>query len=147
MENQDKDIAKDKLNHYRRNKNKIQRYKEQLIELQALTTSTTSHLNLVTVTGSKKQSYDDNMAKLVDMRDEIVDQTMQLELQEQELKMYVNNLSSDRLVKLIELRYFEDMSWDEIAHDMCVSKRSAHSQHGQALRELTDMFMDNRDKG
>ena len=86
MENQDKDIAKDKLNHYRRNKNKIQRYKEQLVELQALTTSTTSHLNLVTVTGSKKQSYDDNMAKLVDMRDEIVDQTMQLELQEQELK-------------------------------------------------------------
>ncbi len=145
MENRNKDIAKDRLREYRKNKNKMIRYTEQLVELQALTTSTTSHLNLVTVTGGKKRSYDDNMAKLVDMRDEIVDQAMRLELQEQELKMYVNNLSSDRLVELIKLRYFEDMSWDEIAHDMHISKRSAHSQHGQALRELTDMFMGNRD--
>lgn len=111
-------LAKEKLLKFSNEQQKLQRYKDQLIELNAIATNTTTELKKVVVTSSKSNSFDDQLARISDLKSEIIKQSIVVNAEQQELKYYVNSLSDESYVEVITLRYFDNLPWFEVWQDM-----------------------------
>lgn len=132
--------AKELLSQFKHEKNKLERYKNQLVELNSLVTSTTSQLKDIVVTSSKNNSFDDQLARISDLKTEIANQSLVVNIEMQKVKYYVNSLSDDKYVSVIKLRYFEDLAWYEVQEEMRCSDRAVYRYHGLALKELNEMM-------
>ena len=132
--------AKELLSQFKNEKNKLERYKNQLVELNSLATSTTSQLKDIVVTSSNTNTFDNQMARISDLKTEIANQSLLVSIEMQKLKYYVNSLSDDKYVSVIKLRYFEDLPWFEVQEEMGCSERAMYSYHGLALKEINKMM-------
>ena len=133
-------LAKEKLLKFSNEQQKLQRYKEQLVELNAIATNTTTELKKVVVTSSKSNSVDGQLARISDLKSEIIKQSIVVNAEQQELKYYVNSLSDESYVEVITLRYFENLPWFEVWQDMHCSQSKMYRLHDAALKELNEMM-------
>lgn len=133
-------LAKEKLLKFSNEQQKLQRYKEQLVELNAIATNTTTELKKVVVTSSKSNSFDGQLARISDLKSEIIKQSIVVNAEQQELKYYVNSLSDESYVEVITLRYFDNLPWFEVCQDMHCSQSKMYRLHDAALKELNEMM-------
>ena len=131
--------VKDELNKIRVISRLINSSQRQIKELEHLKLNIKSP----TITGMPKQKgftesdkLESIIVKIDKLEEDIRDNARELV----ELKNYwlveTNKLDyADQL--LIKLRYFEDMSWSEVAQDMKYSNRQLHRHHGRILQKMS----------
>lgn len=108
-----------------------------LAELQTLVTKITSTISPVCVSGSgNKDRLGDAVAKIIDMQDEInqkIDKFIELK---KEISALIEQIQDADQVKVLHMRYFEYMPWEQIACEMNYSYRNVCYIHGKALQAV-----------
>ncbi len=75
----------------------------------------------------------DTIAIIVDLLDEIMEQTTKLLKLKYEIMMCIEKTEKQEYKRLLELRYIKCMKWEEIAVDMGYSYNHIHRIHSRAL--------------
>jgi len=90
-------------------------------------------------------NYQNRAEKInADLKQEIVEQLVELEQKQRRLEHYVS-LLEDRQASVIRMAYFEGCPWDEVAKRIGVITRTVHKIKNKALEQLAGMyqFIDN----
>lgn len=113
-------------------------------ELEALAKRTTLDITMERVSGGKltKSPMEDATVRLIDLCneiDEIIDEYIDLKI---EILESINKVKrpADRL--LLEMRYLEGRSWQEIAYYLDYSERTVYKIHTRALKEIDKIRKD-----
>lgn len=131
--------VKDELNKIRVMSRLIDSNQRQIKELEHLKLNIKSP----TITGMPKQKgftesdkLESIIVKIDKLEEDIRDNAKELVELENYWLVETNKLDyADQL--LIKLRYFEDMSWSEIAQAMKYSNRQLHRHHGRILKKMS----------
>lgn len=106
-------------------------------DLRELATRATASIHAERVSGTKQRSPMENaIVKLIDLEHEINDDIDRLVDMKREIAVVISKLPSPSHKILLELRYLEGKTWDEIAKDMDYDIRWVYRLHGKALKEI-----------
>ncbi|MBO8158842.1 DUF1492 domain-containing protein [Thermosyntropha sp.] len=79
---------------------------------------------------------DDIIAKIVDLEQEVNEDIDQLIDIRNEIKQKIEQIKDDKLRLLLQYRYIDCKTWEEIAVEMGYSWQHIHRLHAKALREV-----------
>lgn len=116
---------------------------EQLATLRSLAMKVTANQTAEKVSGGKdvKSPMANTIAKIVDLEREIngdIDRLVGLKAEIQETISQVSDVVSQIL---LELRYVNGKTWDEIANDLGFARSWVLRMHGVALKEIEDRYV------
>ena len=80
---------------------------------------------------------EETVAKIIDLESEIdrdIDALVDLK---QEVKTAISKVEDEKYRVLLELRYINQKSWEEIANQLGYDLRYTHKIHGRALQKIT----------
>lgn len=80
---------------------------------------------------------EETIAKIIDLESEIdrdIDALVDLK---QEVKTAISKIEDEKCRVLLELRYINQKSWEEIANQLGYDLRYIHKIHGRALQKIT----------
>ena len=80
---------------------------------------------------------EETIAKIIDLESEIdrdIDALVDLK---REIQTVINNIEDEKYRVLLELRYINQKSWEEIANQLGYDLRYTHKIHGRALQKIT----------
>ena len=80
---------------------------------------------------------EETIAKIIDLESEIdrdIDALVDLK---QEVKTAISKIEDEKCRVLLELRYINQKSWEEIANKLGYDLRYTHKIHGRALQKIT----------
>jgi len=110
---------------------------EQVSSLRDLATKATASIHAERVSGTKQRSPMENaIVKLIDLEHDIdadIDKLVDLK---REIIEVINSVEQPEYHLLLELRYLNYKTWEEIAEMMNYSWRNIHYVHGKALRAV-----------
>lgn len=101
----------------------------------------TSRADALRVSGTPNRSkVETYVLELVDVHDELKRETDRLLEMSRKAEKMIGLLRDDRYRAVLQFRYLCGMRWEEIAEDMDISTRWAHSLHSQAIKALERRF-------
>lgn len=110
---------------------------EQVSSLRALATKVTTTFGEERVQSTKKQSpMEDTMVKLMDLENEINEDIDELIKLKAEILETINQVDDPVSQSLLEMRYIEGKTWEEVARGIGFDIRTAFRLHGKALKEI-----------
>ena len=77
---------------------------------------------------------------ICDLTDEIKKQTDKLKKLRKEMMVVVEEVPDPEYQLILQERYFEMLTWEDIASDINRSVRSAQLMHGKALEAVQDIL-------
>lgn len=80
---------------------------------------------------------EETIAKIIDLESEIdrdIDELVDLK---QEVKTAISKVEDEKYRVLLELRYINQKSWEQIANQLGYDLRYTHKIHGRALQKIT----------
>ncbi|MBQ6152070.1 MAG: DUF1492 domain-containing protein [Mogibacterium sp.] len=80
------------------------------------------------------------IAKVIDLEKEIDDEIDRLVDKKREIKSLINKIENSEYALLLELRYVNISTWEQIADILGISLRSVYRMHGAALIEADYYF-------
>ncbi len=135
--------AKDYLSQAYKLNHRIDCKLRQTENLRDLATRATASIHAERVSGTKQRSPMENaIVKLIDLEYEINSDIDRLVDMKREIAVVISKLSSPSHKILLELRYLEGKTWDEIAKAMDYDLRWIYRLHGKALKEIEVQISD-----
>lgn len=129
--------AKDYLSQAYKLDHRIDCKLRQTENLRDLATRATASIHAERVSGTKQRSPMENaIVKLIDLENEINSDIDRLVDMKREIAVVISKISSPSHKILLELRYLEGKTWDEIAKAMDYDLRWIYRLHGKALKEI-----------
>lgn len=129
--------AKDYLSQAYKLNHRIDCKLRQTENLRDLATRATASIHAERVSGTKQRSPMENaIVKLIDLEHEINSDIDRLVDMKREISVVISKLSSPSHKILLELRYLEGKTWDEISKAMDYDLRWVYRLHGKALKEI-----------
>ena len=77
------------------------------------------------------------MDKVLEIDEEINREIDELQIVRQEIRATLNQLEDENLKLLMEYRYIDGLTWEQIAVKMNYCWRQVCRKHGQALTQIT----------
>lgn len=74
--------------------------------------------------------------KIVDLQDEIYQDIVTLESVSHEIRQVIESVEDDRERQLLQYRYIDGLSWEQVAVTMGYGWRHVHKLHSKALIKL-----------
>ena len=129
-------VTKDKLRQYRNLIDDIKKKEYRLLELETRATNITYCMEQDPVSGGgSKDKMADQVAAIVELKDEINEQLAVLYRKEREIRRAIKGLESRERI-LMELKYIEGLRWEEVAVEMNYSWQHIHRLHAECLERL-----------
>lgn len=88
------------------------------------------------ITGGVKKDFTDTVNKLVDLENEITKDIDALADKKQEMDKFIKDVLTGNEYVVIQMRYFEDSDWLEIAYKLNYEYGYVLNIHGRALQKL-----------
>ena len=107
---------------------------EELAALRSMTEGMASNIRQDKVMGGAKQSMEDAIIKVVDLSNEINQEVDQLVALRREIMHLIRQVEDWNCRLLLEMRYINRKSWDEIAAYLGCDPRTVFRTHGRALK-------------
>ena len=127
--------AKEFMNRAYRIRVRIKRKREQLAKLLIMASRTTGSYGSEQVAHSRNtSSLENSIIRILEHEKELEHDVEELCKVETETQEVINLVADDRFRILLQSRYINGLSWDEVAADCGVCKRQAHRWEGQALK-------------
>lgn len=86
--------------------------------------------------GGKKQDFSDTVDKIIDLENEINKDIDNLINKKKNIDDFVKNVLSGTEYSIIQMRYFEELKWEEIAIKLNYDYSWVLRLHGKALQKL-----------
>lgn len=109
---------------------------EQVASLRELATKATASVHAERVSGTRQRSPMENaVLKLIDLENEINDDIDRLVDLKRELSAFIAEIDNHAYRIVLELRYLNGNTWEEVADVMGYDLRWIYRLHGKALKE------------
>ncbi|MGP1598375.1 DUF1492 domain-containing protein [Peptoanaerobacter stomatis] len=92
------------------------------------------------ISGGKRQDFTDTVNKLVDLENEITKDIDALADKKQEMDKFIKDVLTGNEYVVIQMRYFEDSDWLEIAIKLNYTIDNIYKIHGKALFKLNKVY-------
>lgn len=116
--------------------NLISTYQEEADMLMTRLTSTTQRIKEVNVISSQKNQFDDTIAKVLDLRNEINAQIDKYVDMKAEARRIVENIQPLKYQTVLIKYYFQNKTFEQTAVEMGKSYQWVCELHGRALQEF-----------
>jgi hypothetical protein len=117
----------------------IESNKQEIADLRTLSYSlpgTDYSQDRVQHSSSSDAGYTRIVHKIIELEKIINDDTEKMLCLKLEIRTVINNVADNDEKLLLKYRYLNFMSWDDICDKMCVSMRTAHRIHSEALANV-----------
>ena len=94
------------------------------------------------ITGGVKNDFTDTVNKIIDLEKEITKDIDELIDRKNKMNSFVRSVLSGTEYLIIQMRYFEDKRWEEIALKVNHEYRYTLKLHGKALQKLKKTLKD-----
>ena len=133
--------AKEYLQQIRMYDTRILCSQEELDNLRAMTTKITATWKEDVVSGSgSKDKLGDAMAKIIDLQNAINSDIDKYVDMKAEVWALIKKVKDPDQFKVLYMRYFKYMHWEQIACDMNMTFRNVCYIHGKALQAVTELL-------
>jgi DNA-directed RNA polymerase specialized sigma subunit len=126
----------DTLKNIRREREKINAHVAQLERLQSAVERVTSTPHI----GSRGSAVNDPMAeavaKIVEMQSRLLDMVLEAEMLIADVERYIEDVLPPKQARIIRLRYFEALTWDEITEKTEYARSWCFDLHDRAIDYL-----------
>ena len=111
---------------------------EQKEQLEALAKRVTVNFTQEKVSGGRatKSPMEDATVKLIDLCHEINDDIDELITLKAEILEIISKVDDPVSQLLLQMRYIEGKTWEEVAYDLDYNSRTVFKIHGRALKEI-----------
>ena len=111
---------------------------EQKEQLEALAKRVTVNFTQEKVSGGRntKSPMEDATVKLIDLCHEINEDIDRLITLKAEILEVINKLKDPVSQLLLQMRYFEGKTWEDVAFELGYNNRTVFKIHGKALKEI-----------
>jgi DNA-directed RNA polymerase sigma-28 factor sigma-D len=90
--------------------------------------------------GGKKQDFSDTVDKIIDLENEINKDIDDLIDKKIKMNDFIKSVLSGNEYAVIQMRYFEELSWLEIAIKLNYTEINIYKIHGKALFKLNKVY-------
>ncbi len=124
------------LSRYRRMSKRIDRLLEEQSRWRERTLKITPTLSQAPGGGESGSPIERPMDKVLEIDEEINREIDELQTVRQEIRAALNQLEDENLKLLMEYRYIDGLTWEQIAEKMDYSRQWVTSLHGTALLKI-----------
>lgn len=129
-------VTKDELRQYRSIRAEIIELRREIEQMELLATAPkTQKLDTVGGAGGYDDAVSSVVSRLVSMKQMYLAKIACLLAIKEHIEIAVQRLTSEDR-RLIRLHYFQGLSWEEVAVELCVSWRMVHYRHRDILERL-----------
>lgn len=125
------------LSRYRRLNERIDRLLEEQSRWREMALKITPTLSQTPGGGESGSPIERPMDKVLEIDVEINREIDELQIVRQEIRAALNQLEDENLKLLMEYRYIDGLTWEQIAVKMNYCWRQVCRKHGQALTQIT----------
>lgn len=125
------------LSRYRRMSKRIDRLLEEQSRWREMASKITPVLSQAPGGGESGSPIERPMDKVLEIDVEINREIDELQIVRQEIRAALNQLEDENLKLLMEYRYIDGLTWEQIAVKMNYCWRQVCRKHGQALTQIT----------
>ena len=125
------------LSRYRRLSKRIDRLLEEQSRWREMALKVTPVLSQTPGGGESGSPIERPMDKVLEIDEEINREIDELQTVRQEIRAALNQLEDESLKLLMEYRYIDGLTWEQIAVKMNYCWRQVCRKHGQALTQIT----------
>lgn len=125
------------LSRYRRMSKRIDRLLEEQSRWRERALKITPVLSQTPGGGESGSPIERPMDKVLEIDEEINREIDELQIVRQEIRAALNQLEDENLKLLMEYRYIDGLTWEQIAVKMNYCWRQVCRKHGQALTQIT----------
>lgn len=125
------------LSRYRRMSKRIDRLLEEQSRWREMALKITPVLSQTPGGGESGSPIERPMDKVLEIDEEINREIDELQIVRQEIRAALNQLEDENLKLLMEYRYIDGLTWEQIAVKMNYCWRQVCRKHGQALTQIT----------
>lgn len=125
------------LSRYRRMSKRIDRLLEEQSRWREMALKITPVLSQTPGGGESGSPIERPMDKVLEIDEEINREIDELQTVRQEIRAALNQLEDESLKLLMEYRYIDGLTWEQIAVKMNYCWRQVCRKHGQALTQIT----------
>lgn len=125
------------LSRYRRLNQRIDRLLEEQSRWREMALKITPVLSQTPGGGESGSPIERPMDKVLEIDEEIKREIEELQTVRQEIRSALNQLEDENLKLLMEYRYIDGLTWEQIAVKMDYCWRQVCRKHGQALTQIT----------
>ena len=125
------------LSRYRRLNERIDRLLEEQSRWREMALKITPTLSQTPGGGESGSPIERPMDKVLEIDEEINREIDELQIVRQEIRAALNQLEDENLKLLMEYRYIDGLTWEQIAVKMNYCWRQVCRKHGQALTQIT----------
>ena len=125
------------LSRYRRLNQRIDRLLEEQSRWREMALKITPVLSQTPGGGESGSPIERPMDKVLEIDEEINREIDELQIVRQEIRAALNQLEDENLKLLMEYRYIDGLTWEQIAVKMNYCWRQVCRKHGQALTQIT----------
>lgn len=125
------------LSRYRRMSKRIDRLLEEQSRWREMALKITPVLSQTPGGGESGSPIERPMDKVLEIDEEINQEIDELQIVRQEIRAALNQLEDENLKLLMEYRYIDGLTWEQIAVKMNYCWRQVCRKHGQALTQIT----------
>ena len=90
--------------------------------------------------GGKKQDFSDTVDKIIDLENEINKDIDDLIDKKTKMNEFIKSVLSGNEYAVIQMRYFEELNWLEIAIKLNYTEINIYKIHGKALFKLNKVY-------
>ena len=91
-------------------------------------------------TSAPKDKVGDLVARIVDYRNEIMDEWARALDQLAEIEAVIQKVGDSRMQRILHMRYVEGIFWADIASELEITERGVHAAHGRALKIVQEIL-------
>lgn len=92
------------------------------------------------INGGKKQDFSDTVDKIIDLENEINKDIDNLIDKKIKMNDFIKSVLSGNEYAVIQMRYFEELNWLEIAIKLNYTEINIYKIHGKALYKLNKVY-------
>ena len=92
------------------------------------------------INGGKKQDFSDTVDKIIDLENEINKDIDELIDKKIKMNNFIKSVLSGNEYAVIQMRYFEELNWLEIAIKLNYTEINIYKIHGKALYKLNKVY-------
>lgn len=113
---------------------------DQIAELRTIAEKVTPVLSDMPKGGNTTSRVEDMAIKIADLEMEIFEDINTLIALKRSLYRAINGLTDREAITILEMRYLNHKTWDEIADCVHTSLRNVHNMHGRALQLFAEKY-------
>ena len=92
------------------------------------------------IKGGQKQDFSDTVDKIIDLENEINRDIDELTDKKNKMNDFIKSVLSGNEYAVIQMRYFEELNWLEIAIKLNYTEINIYKIHGKALYKLNKVY-------